>query len=254
MAYSIEGTAVPNLSGGNTWSGTNAFNGTTGVTGLTATSASLDSEGYPIVTEVSYTAGSSAVTNNKVPYTSWTKRTAGPTVIVVSPMNAVNSNSDEGYPAGVGVVGQVVGDSVYNAIWNDMVDCITVPEDTILEPGYAYRFDGEKYTKTTGYLDQAFIGIHSDTYGFGTGCAEDNRKQLYTAIAGFVLAYVDKDYPPGTPLTCTENGWLTELKIEDMKRFPYLLVGTFWKPESEAIWGNPVRYALVNDRKWIRVR
>lgn len=254
MAYSTEGTAVPNFAGGNTWTGTNAFNGTTGVAGLAATTASLDAEGYPIITEVSYTAGSSAVTNNNTAYTSWTKRTAGPTVIVLSPMNSLNANSTEGYPAGVGVAGRVVGDNVYNAVWNDMVDCINVPEDTELEPGYAYKFDGEKYLKTTQYLDPGFIGIHSDTYGFGTGASESGQKQLYVTIAGFVLAHVDKDYSPGTPLTCTENGWLTELKIEDMKRFPYLLVGTFWKSEPEPVWGDATRYAFVNGRKWIRVR
>lgn len=254
MAYSIEGTAVPNLTGGNTWTGTNAFNGLTGQSGLSATSSSLDAEGYPIVTEVSYTAGASTVTSNAALYTSWTKRTAGPSVIVLSPMNSLNANSTEGYLAGVGVAKRVIGDNVYNAVWNDMVDSINVPEETILEPGYAYSFDGQNYRKTTGYLDSGYIGIHSDTYGFGVGATDSSQKQLYVAIAGFVLAYVDRVYAPGTPLTCTENGYLTELKIEDMKKYPYLLAGTFWKSEPEPVWGDPVRYVEVKGRKWVRIK
>lgn len=252
MAYSIEGTVVPNLTGGNTWTGKNVFSG--GESLLSSDPyASLDSEGYPVVTDTPYTAGASTVDGNATLYTSITKRTAGPGVIVLSPMNSLNANSTEGYPAGVGVTKRIVGDGVYNAVWNDMVDAINVPEDTVLEPGYAYRFDGEHYLKTEQYMDSGFIGIHSDTYGFGVG-GDTSEKQLRVAIAGFVLAYVDKDYNPGTPLTCTENGYLTELSLEDMKRAPYMLVGTFWKPEFNSVWGDPVRYADVNGRKWVKVR
>ena len=263
MAYSIEGTEVPNLTGGNSWPGTNAFNGKTGHSGLTASTSSLDAEGFPIAMEVSYTAGASAVTNNKVPYTSWTERTAGPAVIILSGVNALNANAADGYitelsvysgPAGLGVGNRLIGDNVYNAVWNDMVDCIDVPEDTVLEPGYAYSFDGQNYHKTMNYLDPGFIGIHSDTYGFGTGISEKNTKQLYIAIAGFVLAYIDKDYAPGTPLTCTSNGYLTELKEDDLKKYPYLLAGTFWKSELEEVWGTLTRFVPVNGRKWMRVK
>lgn len=253
MAYSIEGTEVPNLSGGNTWSGTNAFSGKSGNSSLSVSNSSLDSEGYPIATYNVYTAGSSAVTGNAAPYTSRTVRATGPSVIIEGPLNSANANSSEGYPAGLGVAKRLIGDTVYNAVWNDMVDCIDVSKDTELEPGYAYSFDGENYHKTTKYLDKGFIGINSDTYGFGIG-AKEGVKQLKIAIAGFVLAYVDKDYKPGTPLTCTKNGYLTELSIDDMSRNPHLLVGTFWKPENGYIWGDPTRSVLINGRKWVRVK
>lgn len=253
MAYSIEGTQVPDLTGNNTWTGTNAFNSKTGNSSLSVSSSSLDAEGYPISTYTVYTAGSSAVTGNDALYTSRTVRDTGPGVIIQGSINSVNANSTEGYPAGLGVAKRLVGDTVYNAVWNDMVDCIEVPEDTDLEPGFAYSFDGKFYHKTTQYLDKGFIGIHSDTYGFGVGALE-NKKQLYVAIAGFVLAYVDKDYKPGTPLTCTKDGYLTELSIDDMSRNPHLLVGTFWKPENGYIWGDPTRSVLINGRKWVRVK
>ena len=254
MLYSIDSDPAVILSFWESqWSGKVAFDGYAGNSDLSASSTCLDAEGYPIVTEVSYTAGASAVTKNKVPYTSWSERTAGPAVIILGEVNAWNTDSTYG-PAGLGVTGRLIGDNVYNAVWNDMVDCINVPEDTVLEPGYAYCFDGQNYKKTQNYLDQTFIGIHSDTYGFGTGKTEDNNKQLYVAIAGFVLAYVDKDYLPGTPLTCTSNGYLTELKPEDMKKYPYLLIGTFWKPEPAEYWGNITRSIPVNGRKWIRIK
>lgn len=251
MAYSIEGTQVPDLIGNNTWSGINNFDG--GATNPNLSCGDLDDEGYPIATYNVYTAGAEAVEGNAAPYTSVTKRATGPSVIIEGPINSINANSSEGYPAGLGVAKTIVGDTVYNAVWNDMVDCIEVPEDTDLEPGYAYSFDGEKYFKTAEYLDKGFIGIHSDTYGFGIGAKEDT-KQLNVAIAGFVLAYVDREYKPGTPLTCTKDGFLTKLNIEDMKKYPHLLVGTYWKPENGFIWGDPVRSVLVNGRDWVRIK
>ena len=90
--------------------------------------------------------------------------------------------------SGLGVGGDIVGDNVYNAVWNDMVDCIPVQEDLELEYGKCYCFDGEKYYLSSRYLDDGIIGIHSDTAGFYVGSKPE--KCLETAIAGFALAYV----------------------------------------------------------------
>lgn len=153
---------------------------------------------------------------------------------------------------GLGVAGDIYANAVHIAVGNDLADSVPVDEECKLEHGYCYCFDGEKYTKSSKYLDEGIIGIHSDTYGFKMGAEEDKRK-IDVAVAGFVLAYVDKEYRPGTPLTCTENGYLTEIKREDKIEYPERIVATYWKNESANEWGSDSRKVKVNGRKWVKV-
>ena len=141
---------------------------------------------------------------------------------------------------------------VYNAVWNDLADCIPVDDECKVEPGYCYCFDGEKYYKSTKYLDEGIIGIDSDTYGMNMG-RKPGLNQMDVAVAGFVLAYVDKEYKPGTPLTCAEDGYLTEIKKEDKIEYPERIVATYWKSESADEWGSDSRKVKVNGRKWVKV-
>lgn len=141
---------------------------------------------------------------------------------------------------------------VYNAVWNDLADCIPVDDECKVEPGYCYCFDGEKYYKSTKYLDEGIVGIDSDTYGMNMG-RKPGLNQMDVAVAGFVLAYVDKEYKPGTPLTCTENGYLTEIKKEDKIEYPERIVATYWKNEPADEWGSDSRKVKVNGRKWVKV-
>ena len=141
---------------------------------------------------------------------------------------------------------------VYNAVWNDLADCIPVDDECKVEPGYCYCFDGERYYKSTKYLDEGIVGIDSDTYGMNMG-HKPGLNQMDVAVAGFVLAYVDKEYKPGTPLTCTENGYLTEIKKEDKIEYPERIVATYWKSELADEWGSDSRRVKVNGRKWVKV-
>ena len=141
---------------------------------------------------------------------------------------------------------------VYNAVWNDLADCILVDDECKVEPGYCYCFDGEKYYKSSKYLDEGIIGIDSDTYGMNMG-HKPGLNQMDVAVAGFVLAYVDKEYKPGTPLTCTEDGYLTEIKKEDKIEYPERIVATYWKSEPADEWGSDSRKVKVNGRKWVKV-
>ena len=141
---------------------------------------------------------------------------------------------------------------VYNAVWNDLADCIPVDDECKVEPGYCYCFDGEKYYKATKYLDEGIVGIDSDTYGMNMG-HKPGLNQMDVAVAGFVLAYVDKEYKPGTPLTCTEDGYLTEIKKEDKIEYPERIVATYWKSEPADEWGSDSRKVKVNGRKWVKV-
>lgn len=147
----------------------------------------------------------------------------------------------------------IKGSKVYNAVWNDLADLIPINDDCDLEYGKCYCFDGEKYYQSSKYLDDGIIGIHSDTAGFEMG-HKDDTKELKCSVAGFVLAYVDKEYSVGTLLTCTENGYLTEIKKEDKINYPEKIVGSYWKNESEEYWGSEKKKVLVNGRKWVKVR
>lgn len=195
-----------------------------------------------------YTNGTGSYIN-----TGWWDRTSGASVIIE---NNVTYGSSL-ILSGLGVGGDIVGDNIYNAVWNDMVDCIPVQEDLELEYGKCYCFDGEKYYLSSRYLDDGIIGIHSDTAGFYVG--SKSGKCLETAIAGFALVYVDRPYKPGTPLTCTENGYLTEIKEEDIEKNPHKIIGTFWKEEWEEWWGFRIpqcdeHIVEVNGRMWIKIR
>lgn len=153
---------------------------------------------------------------------------------------------------GATVPGFIDDKGIHGAVWNDLADSIPVDEDCVLEAGYCYCFNNEHYTKSSRYLDDGIIGIHSDTYGFQMG-NEADKKKMDVAVAGFALAYVDKDYKPGTPLTCTENGYLTEIKREDKIEYPERIVATYWKSEPADEWGSNSRKVKVNGRKWVKV-
>lgn len=147
----------------------------------------------------------------------------------------------------------IMGSRVFNAVWNDLADCIPVNKEAVIEPGYCYCFDGEKYYKSTKYLEKGIIGIESDTYGMHMG-SKPGVKQMDVAVSGFALAYVDKEYESGTPLTCTENGYLTEIAKQDKIEYPERIVGTYWKPEPNEEWGSSDRKVKVKGRHWIKIK
>lgn len=169
----------------------------------------------------------------------------------------VDENSTEGLVTilygGLVATGGIKGTKVYNAVWNDFVDRIPVDDDCKLEYGKCYCFDGEKYTQTSSYMQGNIIGIHSDTFGFECGY-KGKTKELRCSVAGFVLAYVDDDYKPGTPLTCTANGFLTKISDEDKREYPERIVALYWKPENSRYWGSDNKKVLVKGRKWVKVR
>lgn len=154
---------------------------------------------------------------------------------------------------GIWANGGILGSKVYNAVWNDLVDCIPVDNNCELYYGYCYCFDGTSYHRSKEYLEKGIIGIHSDTYGMHMGYKK-GLKQMNVAVAGFVLAYVDKEYESGTPLTCGKDGYLTEIKEGDKIKYPERIVGTFWKKETEKFWGSQTEKVVVGGRSWVRIK
>lgn len=140
---------------------------------------------------------------------------------------------------GIGASGDIWGAHVHNAVGNDIADAITTGVD--LEPGYCYAYDGNHWFKTEG-KDSPYMGIHSDTAGYILGYNK-SKKQILISVGGFVLAYTDKIYDPGTFLTYTNDGLLTEAKEGDER------VAKFFRTEPEPYYHN----IKVNGRNWVKV-
>ena len=147
---------------------------------------------------------------------------------------------------GLGVDGDIYAGAVHNAVWNDLVDCMEVPEDTSLEYGYCYSWEGDSVIKSSRSSKNC-IGIHSNTAGFAMG--EKRTKTIRAAVAGFVLAYVDKLYPEGTPLTWGDEGVLT--KCNSLKRIlhPERVIATFYREAKEEKWHD----LPVSGRHWVKI-
>ena len=151
------------------------------------------------------------------------------------------------------ISGALSAKKVYHAVWNDITDAIEVQDTLNPEPGCCYYFNGDKYYKTDKYCQNGIIGIHSDTAGDILG-RKGKHKELDISIGGFVLAYVDKIYKQGTPLTATKDGKLTKMRLISRILHPERLVATYWKPEAEKEWGDENHKVQVNGRTWVKVR
>lgn len=147
-------------------------------------------------------------------------------------------------------VGALYASAVHNAVWNDLVDCIEVPEGTELDYGYCYALTPTSCEKTSKRAQKdAILAIHSNTAGFIMG-EKANKPTIEMALAGFVLAYVDKIYKTGTPLTCTKNGYLTKMNWFERLFRRDALVGYFYKEETEIQWHT----IDVSGRHWVKIK
>ena len=140
-----------------------------------------------------------------------------------------------------------------SVVWNKHVDVIPVNKNNIIEPGYAYIFDGENYKKSEEVGDCRFFGFDTDTYSSEINPGEGNT--IKVPVAGFLLAYVDSaEYRPGTALTCGPGGILTKLEDDYFKSDPRPFIATFWKKEYCNIITDGTRIVKTNGRHWVKVR
>ena len=149
--------------------------------------------------------------------------------------------------------GYLFANKVYNAVWNDIADFIDIDPETEIEYGKVYAIDSnENISISSVYCQEGTIGIATDTYGFGLGGGSreiEVKNKLPICIGGFVLAFVDAVYLPGTPLTSGPCGQLTRMEDDEKGEFPERLVGIFFKREKGNIWNG----VPVNGRHWIKV-
>ena len=94
------------------------------------------------------------------------------------------------------------------------------------------------------------LGIYSDTYGMSVGSnAYGTNNSVPVAVAGFALAYVDKEYKPGTPLTVKSKGQLTKAGLFRRIFNKKSIVGYFDRKETNDLYVS----THVNGRSWIKV-
>ena len=163
-----------------------------------------------------------------------------------------NTNPTSG--TALACTGGISAAKVYNAVWNDLADSIEVPSDTELEYGYCYKYKDEKVYNTDKYADPNVLGIHSDTAGMVLGIKPSHIKCINLAVAGVVLAYVDKEYECGTALVATKEGKLTKANRATRLLHPERIVATYYKKEKEDLWGPKSNRIKVNGRSWVKIK
>ena len=205
-----------NINGTLTTTGNTVLGGTVNITGNTTIGGTLGITGATTISSSLNVTGSSTLAGAQI-----------------------NGNLE--VSGDINASGEITGSKVWNAVWNDIADAITVEQDIKFEPGYAYAFDGEKWFKTKG-KDSPYFGIHSDTAGYILGLDKESN-QIHIAIGGFVLAHVDKIYPTGTFLTYSSNGILTKAEEKDEK------IAKFFKEEKRPLY----KGREVMSRHWIKI-
>mgnify|MGYP004525270821 CR=1 FL=1 len=138
---------------------------------------------------------------------------------------------------------------VANAIWNDIADYLEVDEDLEVIYGRTYTRDPETLKIRLAQKNEPIIGIASDTCGFKVGRNTDIH-QIPIAIGGWVLAYVDNTYKPGTLLKVGDDGILTKATKRDEIFNAFRVVASYDRPEPQESWHGKE----VKGRHWVKVR
>ncbi len=154
-------------------------------------------------------------------------------------------NTSSGQPA------DLTASRVWNAVWNDVADYQELVGELIYGKCYVDTYEG--LVLSTERCQLGVAGIASDTFGYGVGVG-GHKTEVPIAVAGWVLAYVDKEYPSGTPLTNDEYGLLTEMTKEEKRDYPERLIATFKRPERQELFGPENSKISVNGRCWVKVR
>jgi len=145
---------------------------------------------------------------------------------------------------------QISASKIWNGVWNDVADFRKLNDKLIYGKCYYDTINGAKICDTQ--CQKSVIGIASNTFGQGLGFI--GAKSVPIAISGWVLAFVDKEYEIGTPLTNDENGDLTEITFEEKKWYPERLVAIYRNKEVNILWGPKDKEIEVNNRYWVKIK
>jgi len=133
---------------------------------------------------------------------------------------------------------------IYNAVWNDFADHWHLAPNEKHIPGLCYCDYGSGLELPRRKSDPSCIGICSDTFGISVG---DKPNTIPIGVAGFLLAYVDKQYKSGTLLINNKDGSLTKARWWDilLKR----VVAKYIRKEQEETFNS----IPVNGRHWVKI-
>jgi hypothetical protein len=143
-------------------------------------------------------------------------------------------------------------DRVWNAVWNDVADFQLLADK--LEYGRCYMDTKDGAMICTKRCQMSVIGIASDTFGFGVGNGANPNREVPIAVAGWVLAFVDKEYECGTVLTNDEFGNLTAMTRDEKLEYPERIVALYKRKELDTFWGPEHSKIEVNGRHWVKVK
>lgn len=149
----------------------------------------------------------------------------------------------------MGYNGYFYATRVYNAVWNDIADFQPVKGAIVY--GKCYYSFGNGVTICNKKCQKGIAGIASNTYGFGVGVREGC---VPLAIGGWVLAFVDKSYEPGTALINDFNGVLTRAKWYHKLFYSDRVVAYYDRKEMLKIIQNGDEKIEVNGRHWVRIK
>lgn len=138
---------------------------------------------------------------------------------------------------------------VCNAVWNDIADYLNVDKDLEIIYGRAYTRDPKTNKVRLAQKNEKVIGLASDTCGFQLG-KNDKEHQIPIALGGWILAYTDKNYKPGTLLKVGKKGILTKASKLDEIFNPSRIIASFDRVEKEETWHGKV----VNGRNWVKIK
>jgi len=128
------------------------------------------------------------------------------------------------------------GTKVYGAVGNDIADEIEIDSDVNVQYGKAYVFTDGSVRPSLKKAEKGFFGIATDTASLIASNSEDKGHKMKIAVAGFVPAFVDKEYRSGTPLTYGKDGTLTRAGLF-LKLFrPQTIIATYYKKSRLSVW------------------
>lgn len=178
----------------------------------------------------------------------------GPTLARCTVNTTTGATSGVGTDSGsaLNLSGDFVATKVWNAVWNDVADFQLLNDKLIYGKCYFDTKDGAMLC--TKRCQMSAIGMASDTFGISAGGGANPGSEVPIAIGGWVLAFVDKEYPCGTPLTNDSNGNLTEMTKDEKMHYPERLLAIYKKAEEANLWGPEGRQIKVNGRHWVKVK
>ena len=151
----------------------------------------------------------------------------------------------------LGYNGYFYATRVYNPVFADYADFRDVTDLVVCGLVYVDSKIGAKIASKN--CQKGVIGVASDTYGHAVGI-NPKKDQVPIAVSGWVLAYVDREYTPGTALMSSSSGELTKMEWWRKILFPERIVATYSRKETMGVLLYNDRSVFVNGRHWVKVR